>query len=40
MPGYAMKLSDADIAAVLTYIRSTWGNNASNVTEAQVTAAK
>jgi cytochrome c6 len=40
MPGYAMKLSNADIAAVLTYIRSTWGNNASNVTEQQVTAVK
>ncbi len=37
MPAYGTRLSDADIAALLTYIRSTWGNNASAVTEAQVT---
>jgi cytochrome c6 len=40
MPGYGMKLSDADIAAVLTYVRSSWGNNASAVTADQVSAIK
>ena len=29
-------LSDEDIAAVLTYVRSSWGNSASAVTAAQV----
>jgi mono/diheme cytochrome c family protein len=33
-------LSDADIAATLTYVRSQWGNSASAVTAAQVTAAR
>ena len=36
MPGWGMPLSNADIAAVVTYIRSAWGNRASAVTEAQV----
>jgi len=31
-------LSDADIAAVVTYIRSSWGNKAGAVSTAQVTA--
>jgi mono/diheme cytochrome c family protein len=31
-------LSDADIAAVVTYIRSSWGNSAGAVSTAQVTA--
>ncbi len=29
-------LSDADIAAILTYIRKSWGNNASAVSEERV----
>jgi mono/diheme cytochrome c family protein len=33
-------LSNAEIAAVLTYVRSSWGNKASAVTEAQVAAVK
>lgn len=33
-------LSDAEIAAVATYIRSNWGNAAAPVTEATVTAAR
>jgi mono/diheme cytochrome c family protein len=28
MPSFAWKLSDTDIAAVLTYIRNSWGNAA------------
>ncbi len=36
MPAYGSQLSSAEIAAVLTYIRSAWGNNASPVTETQV----
>ncbi|MGA2953738.1 MAG: cytochrome c [Caulobacteraceae bacterium] len=35
MPGFA-QLSDADVAAAVTYIRSTWGNHASPVTPAEV----
>lgn len=33
-------LSDADIANVLSYIRTSWSNNASKITVAQVQAAK
>jgi mono/diheme cytochrome c family protein len=38
MPAYGtgQPLSDADVAAVLTYVRSAWGNRASAVTPAQV----
>jgi mono/diheme cytochrome c family protein len=36
MPGW--HLSDADIAAVITYARSSWGNHASPVTSDQVSA--
>lgn len=38
MPAFKSGLSNADIAAVLTYIRSSWGNKASAVTEKQVAA--
>lgn len=38
MPGYRAKLSNAEIAGLLTYIRSAWGNKAPAVTEAQVAA--
>jgi len=31
MPPYVLALGDSDIAAVLTYIRSAWGNRASSV---------
>lgn len=31
MPAYSQQLSSAEIAAVLTYIRSAWGNNAAPV---------
>ena len=40
MPAWKGQLSNADIAAAITYIRSSWGNNASAVTEAQVAAVK
>ena len=38
MPAWGTQLSNADIANVVTYIRSSWGNKASAVTEAQVKA--
>ena len=38
MPPWKGTLSDADIAAVLTYVRSSWGNKAPAVTEKQVAA--
>jgi mono/diheme cytochrome c family protein len=31
MPAFGWKLSDAEIAAVATYIRTSWGNHASVV---------
>ena len=40
MPAWKGTLSDADIAAVITYVRSSWGNHASAVTASQVTATK
>jgi mono/diheme cytochrome c family protein len=36
MPSFAWKLSDADIAAVVTYIRNAWGNAASRVSPGDV----
>ena len=39
MPAWKGTLSDAQIAAVLTYIRSAWGNGAPIVTADQVDAA-
>ncbi|HEY0825862.1 MAG TPA: c-type cytochrome [Ramlibacter sp.] len=36
MPPFATVLSDADVAAVLTYVRSSWGNKAAPVTELSV----
>ena len=38
MPGWAGALTDAQIAALSTYIRSSWGNIASEVTAAEVAA--
>ena len=38
MPAWGQSLSNADIAAVVTYIRSSWGNKASAVTESDVAA--
>lgn len=36
MPAWGQQLSNGDIAAVITYVRSSWGNSASAVTESQV----
>ncbi|MGZ5089991.1 MAG: c-type cytochrome [Burkholderiales bacterium] len=36
MPPFAHVLSDADIAAVVTYIRSSWGNTAEPVSQLEV----
>jgi mono/diheme cytochrome c family protein len=38
MPAWSSQLSDADIAAAITYVRSSWGNHASPVTADQVSA--
>lgn len=38
MPAWSGQLSDADIAAAITYVRSSWGDNASPVTAGQVAA--
>jgi len=38
MPAWGTQLSDADIAAAVTYIRSSWGNKAGAVTTAEVKA--
>jgi mono/diheme cytochrome c family protein len=40
MPAWKGTLSDSDIASVITYIRSSWGNKASAVTASQVTSTK
>jgi mono/diheme cytochrome c family protein len=37
MPPFAMQLSDADVAAVLSFVRSSWGNRAAPVSELEVT---
>ena len=36
MPPYALQLSERDIAQVLSYVRGSWGNNASPVTDFDV----
>jgi mono/diheme cytochrome c family protein len=36
MPAFGWQLSDAQIAAVATYVRNTWGHSASAVSEGQV----
>jgi mono/diheme cytochrome c family protein len=33
MPPYMLQLNDAEIAAVLTYVRNAWGNQAGVLTE-------
>lgn len=37
MPGFAWRLSDEEVAQLLTFIRSSWGNRAPAVDAAQVT---
>jgi mono/diheme cytochrome c family protein len=36
MPPYATRLSDAEIAAVVTYLRTSWGHRASPVNALEV----
>ncbi len=36
MPAWGQQLSNGDIAAVITYVRSSWGNSGSAVSESQV----
>ena len=36
MPSFAWQLSDADVAAVITYIRNVWGNDAPAVSAGDV----
>ena len=38
MPSFANDLSDADVATILTYVRSAWGNKAKPVTPQMVAA--
>lgn len=40
MPPFKGTLSNAEIAAVVTYVRGAWGNHASSVSEQQVSAVK
>ena len=40
MPPWANSLNDNQIAAVLTHIRSSWGNKASSVTTDEVAAVR
>lgn len=40
MPTFKADLSDAQIAAILTYVRSAWGNKAAPVTPATVAAVR
>lgn len=40
MPPWGTQLSDAQIAGVISYIRTSWGNTASPVTAAAVSAVK
>lgn len=40
MPPFAGQLSDADIADIIDYERSSWGNHAKQVTPAEVAAAR
>ena len=40
MPPYAAQLSSKDVAAVVNYIRQSWGNKAAPVTAAEVSKAR
>ena len=40
MPGWKQQLTTAQVAAVITYIRTSWGNQGGPVTAADVSAAK
>ena len=36
MPDFSENISDADMAAILSYVRASWGNKADALTEAEV----
>jgi mono/diheme cytochrome c family protein len=40
MPAFKDDLNDADLAAILTYVRSSWGNKAAAVAPKDVAAAR
>jgi cytochrome c6 len=40
MPAFKDDLTDADLAAILTYVRTSWGNKASAIKPADVAAAR
>lgn len=40
MPGFGGQLSDAEVAAVVSYIRGAWGNTAGKVSEQNVAAVR
>lgn len=40
MPAWKDELNDAQVAAVISYVRSAWGNAASPVTEAMVASVR
>jgi mono/diheme cytochrome c family protein len=40
MPNFSADLNDADVAAVLTYVRSSWGNKAPPITPAIVASVR
>jgi len=40
MPAFGWKLADAEVAAVVTYIRNSWGNEASEVSPTDVHSAR
>lgn len=40
MPGWGTILTDADIAAVATYVRGAWGNKSAPISVAKVTAVR
>ncbi|PIB91163.1 cytochrome c [Caulobacter sp. FWC2] len=40
MPAFKDDLTDADLAAILTYVRGSWGNKASAIKPADVVAAR
>ena len=40
MPSFSWRLTDAQIASVLTYVRNSWGNSASALTADQIHAVK
>jgi mono/diheme cytochrome c family protein len=36
MPGFAWRLSNEEVAQLLTFVRTNWGNHASSVSAAEV----